>query len=148
MSTAKIEVIEDGALELSPSPDQLTAWSRAAAAANKSVADWLGEVADASSTSLSYDERSWPHVIKLDEPIDLGKGKVITEIEMRRGKLADIKGIKLGGELPTEQLMLVASRLSGQSIAVIERLDAVDAGEVMSISLDFYSRCLTTTRRR
>lgn len=145
MTTAKIEVLEDGALALHPSPDQLIAWGRAAG--DEPLADWLENIADDAATALSYDERTWPVVIELKFPFDFGKER-IDKIEMRRGKLGDIKGIKIGGEIPMEQLMLIGSRLSGKSLAIIERLDAEDAGEVTAIALDFYGRCLGTGKKR
>lgn len=145
MSTAKIEVLEEGTLTLRPSPDKLNAWSRAAA--DQPLADWLEEVADGAAGAVSYDERTWPVTIPLKHPVVLGQ-QTVTSLELRRGKLGDIKGIKLGGEIPTENMMTIASRLSGQSTAVIERLDAEDAGEVMSIALDFYARCLAAGKKR
>lgn len=145
MSETKIEVLEDGAVTLRPSPDQLTAWSRSAA--EQPLTDWLVELADDAATALSYEERTWPAVIPLKHPIEVGK-RTITELTMRRGKLGDIKGIKLGGDVPTEQLITIASRLAGEPTVVIERLDAEDSGEVMAIALDFYSRSLGGGRKR
>lgn len=84
----------------------------------------------------------WPQVIKLSHPFDFA-GETITELTFRRGKLGDIKGIKLSKEVPLDQIMLVASRLCGKPIKVIELLDFEDAGEVTDIALDFYKACLT-----
>lgn len=93
------------------------------------------------------DERTWPRVIKLLHPIQHGT-ETITSIEIRRGKIGDIKGMKLGGDVPADQLMLLASRLSGQPVAVIEQLDAEDGGEVMALALDFYGQCLVGGKKR
>lgn len=86
--------------------------------------------------------RVWPVVIQLRTPIDFGKTRV-EEITMRRGRLADIKGIKLG-EVATEHLILIASRMSGQPTAVIERLEDDEAGEVLALARDFFTKCLAT----
>lgn len=83
----------------------------------------------------------WPIRIALTAPIEWS-GQRITGLEVRRGKLGDIKGIKLTREMPTEDLIKIASRLTGQPTQVIELLDADDAGEVMEIAADFYGRCL------
>jgi hypothetical protein len=85
---------------------------------------------------------AWPRVVQLAYPVEFGKGSVIAQIEFRRGRAEDMKGISIGGTVPAKDLMLIASRLSGQPLRVIELLDMVDAGEAMSIALDFYEKCL------
>jgi hypothetical protein len=69
----------------------------------------------------------WPRVIKLKHPVKLGD-ETVTQLEMQRGKIRDLKGIRLGDDVPTEHLMLVASRLCGQPVRVIEMLDSEDGG--------------------
>jgi len=86
-------------------------------------------------------ERKWPVVVKLRHPVDLGSER-IAALEFRRGRLGDLKGMKVDGVPPADHLMLIASRLSGQPVKVIEMLDADDAGEVTDIALDFFARCL------
>lgn len=147
MSDGKIEVIGDGAVSVQATPDQLTAWSRSAAAAEMPLAEWLADVADDASVALSYSERTWPVVIELKHPIDRG-GQRIARIEMKRGSAGVLKGMKLGGEIPIEQLFTIASRLSGQFPDVIEKLSPEDSGEVLAIALGFYGQCLGTGRTR
>lgn len=132
-----IEVMNNGGVTVRPSPEQLLAWRRSAV--DKPMAVWLEEVADAAAHELT--ERTWPAIVMLKHPVDFGSQR-ITQLEFRRGKLADIKGMKLSGEMPTEHLITIASRMSGQTTQVIDRLDVDDAGEVMAIAIDFYGKCL------
>ncbi len=83
----------------------------------------------------------WPVVVELQTPIELGKSTV-TRIELRRGRWGDISDINLSDKLPANQLMLIASRLSGQPLGVIQRLDMDDTGPVFTAVMDFYVRCL------
>jgi len=99
------------------------------------------------STSEESTERKWPVTVTLKHPIDVGD-KHIETITLRRGSLKQFKGTKLGEAVPIEQLMLIASRLSGQPIGVIESLDMEDAGEVMAAALDFYEKCLKAGKER
>lgn len=92
-------------------------------------------------------EVTWPRVFKLKHPFSVGS-EHITEITLRRGKLGDTKGIKLGGDIPIEQLHLLACRLSGKTIKVIEELDAEDAGEIMEAVTDFLGKCLSAGKTR
>jgi hypothetical protein len=92
--------------------------------------------------------RTWPWVITLKHPVDFGDER-ITSLTVRRGRLGDLKGIKLGGDaMPADHLMLVASRMTGQPLKVIESLDPEDAEEVMSLVLDFFAKCLGGGRTR
>ena len=85
--------------------------------------------------------QTWPRVITLKYPVDFGSQR-ITALEFRRGRAGDLKGLKLGETIPTDQVLLVASRLCGQPLKVIESLDVDDSAEVMALALDFYGRCL------
>lgn len=90
---------------------------------------------------MSEPERT---IIKLKRPITLGS-EVIDELAFRRGRMGDLKGLPLRlDDVPWDALMTVAGRLTGQPTAVIERIDAEDAGEVVSRALGFYMGCLTT----
>jgi hypothetical protein len=89
---------------------------------------------------------TWPRVVKLRYPVDFGSDR-ITQLEFRRGRMGDIKGMKLGDTVPTENLLLIASRLCGKPVAALDLLDADDAGEVMDIALDFFAKCLTASKR-
>ena len=91
---------------------------------------------------------SWPRVIKLTHPVDFGSDR-ITSLEFRRGRIGDIKGMKLEpGSIQTDQLTVIAARLCGQPREVIEKLDADDAGEVLDVALDFLLKCLVPGKRR
>lgn len=134
--------VEVAGITLRPSPDQHAAWSDAAAGAP--LADWLEDLADDAATAK---ERTWPVVIRLRYPVTIGS-ETTDELRLRRGCIRDLKGMKLSGEMPTEHLMTIASRLSGQTTQVIERLDQEDAGEVMAIAIDFYGACLGAGKKR
>lgn len=82
--------------------------------------------------------------VTLRKPVDWGEGDKVVALTFRRGRLGDMKGIKVTGEPPAESLMLLASRLCGQPLPMIERLDPEDAGEVMGIALRFFAKCLST----
>lgn len=84
---------------------------------------------------------TWPMVVTLKHPVQFGS-ELVTALEFRRGRLGDFKGMKLG-ELPSsDQLMLIASRLCGRPLKVIELLVDEDAEEVMGAAFAFFARCL------
>lgn len=140
---ASIEVHEKGVLVCGDG-DQMAAWARAAG--DTALAEWIAGVADDAATNSAL-ERTWPCVVKLQHPIDHGSER-ITSLEFRRGRIGDLKGVKLGKELPTEDLVRLASKLCGQPVGVIDKLDIDDAGEVMDIALDFFAKCLATGQKR
>lgn len=85
----------------------------------------------------------WPRVVKLTVPVQLSeRSEVITQLTFRRGRFGDLKGVKLGSSLEADSMLLVASRMSGQPLGVLEALDADDAGEVSKIVTDFFGKCL------
>lgn len=96
---------------------------------------------EAEATAVLAALAKWPRTITLKYPVDRGSER-ITQLTVRRGRLGDLKGIKLGGDVAADDLMLVASRMCGQPRDVIEKLDPEDAEEVMSLVLDFFSKCL------
>jgi hypothetical protein len=92
-------------------------------------------------------ERQWPVTVTLATPVDFGS-QHIEAIEFRRGCMGDLKGLT-PGETPTfDQLILLASRMCGQPVKVIEKLGADDIGEVVQIALGFFMRSLAGGRRR
>jgi hypothetical protein len=101
----------------------------------------MSELQIESMTVESLAAKAWPIIVDLKTPIDLGKSSV-SRIELRRGRLGDLKGMQLREGLPADHMLLIASRLSGQPLGVIERLDMDDSGEVMAAVMDFYVRCL------
>lgn len=84
---------------------------------------------------------SWPRIVTLKHPFEFGKRR-ITSLEFRRGKNGDMQGINLREEVPMDDLVTIASRLCGETTKLIRELDFEDSGEVMSIALDFYAKCL------
>jgi hypothetical protein len=83
----------------------------------------------------------WPRVITLRHQFDFGKRR-IESITIRRGKLGDLKGLRLSETIPADQLVLVASRMTGEPVAVIEKLEDEDAGDVIGVVLSFFEKCL------
>jgi hypothetical protein len=114
---------------------------------SQSDAEMAKNETDTSGAGAPPAERQWPVVVVLRCPITFGTQHV-TELEIRRGRFGDLKGLKLSDEVPVDHLLQLASRLSGQPQRVIEQLDADDAGEVMSLALDFYGACLGGGRKR
>jgi hypothetical protein len=91
---------------------------------------------------------TWPRSVKLKHPIEYTDER-ISSLEFRRGRAGDMKGISLqDGSVPANDLMVIASRLCGQPLKVIELLDIDDVGEVTDIALDFYVKYLTATKKR
>lgn len=82
----------------------------------------------------------WPVTVNLRFPVDFGSQRIETLV-FRKGRLADLKGVAIG-EMPSiDQVLLVASRLCGQPLKVIESIDADDAAEVMALAMGFIGRC-------
>lgn len=84
-------------------------------------------------------------IIKLERPLRVGeKGAEITELVLRERLCAgDYRGLKLGslmttvGEVPIDDYLKIASRLSGQPDAVINDLGEADLAQVISAINDF-----------
>lgn len=85
--------------------------------------------------------RQWPVRVDLKHPIEFGK-QHISQLEFRRCRLGDLKGMKVDGIPPVDHLIMLASRMSGQFTSVIDRLDAEDASEVLAIALESFTSCL------
>lgn len=91
--------------------------------------------------------RTWPHVVKLQHPVDLGEGERLSSLMFRRGKAGDMKGLRLR-DLGHDDLMMIASRMCAQPVAILNQLDVDDVGEVVDIVMDFYVAYLKTGRTR
>lgn len=91
-------------------------------------------------------ERQWPVTLKLNHPVVFGS-ETIDTLTFRRGRLGDLKGVSVAGIPPTEQLIVVASRMCGQPQKVIESLDVDDVGPVLDVIVSFFARCLETGKR-
>lgn len=104
----------------------------------------MSEQADAATPTTAAPE-TWPRVVALKRPVDFGSER-ITSLEFRRGRFGDIKGMKVDDVPPAEQLMLLASRMCGKPLKVIEMLEADDVAEVLEIALGFFGRCLVGGR--
>jgi hypothetical protein len=130
-------------IELQPSVEQREAWERAAG--DQSLSAWLATVADAASGTQPA--MTWPHTVALRYPVEFGK-ETVTSLVFKRGRMEFLKGIKIDDVPPTEQIILLASRLCGQPLKVIESLDPDDASEVIAIALGFIARSLTRGSKR
>lgn len=85
----------------------------------------------------------WPITIVLQRPIEFG-GETVTELVFQRGKLGYLKGMSLERTPVADEAMLIASRLCGKPIRVIEELEGDDAKAVLVVTLAFFARCLGT----
>lgn len=84
----------------------------------------------------------WPLTIRLRVPVEFGK-EVIDELVFQNGNFGMLKGLGLTamGEPSLDALMVIASRLCGKPLGVIERLDPDDVDEVVKLARGFFSRC-------
>jgi hypothetical protein len=110
------------------------------------MSDEPEENAEAAAERLLTNQQ-WPIVVTLQHPIEFGSER-IASLSFNRGKMGDLKGVTVGGMPTTEQLMLLAKRLCGQPIEVIERIDPDDVSEVLAIALGFIYRCQRGGRKR
>ncbi len=92
-------------------------------------------------------DRKWPVLVTLKHPVDFGATNV-TSLEFRRGRMGDLKGMKVDGVPPIDQLLLLASRMCGQPIKVLEMLEDEDGAEVVELALGFFARCLGGGKKR
>lgn len=92
-------------------------------------------------------ERQWPVLVTLKHPFDFGSER-IASLQFRRGRMGDLKGMKVDSVPPVDQLMLLASRMCGQPIKVLEMLEDEDGAEVLEIAIGFFARCLGGGRKR
>lgn len=97
--------------------------------------------------SVASVERTWPVVVTLKHPVDFGSERV-SQLEFRRGRMGDLKGMKVDTVPPADQLLMIASRLCGKPVKVLEMLDAEDGAEVLELALDFFAKCLEGGNRR
>ena len=88
------------------------------------------------------ENKQWPITVKLRYPVEFGKDNTITQLEFRRGRFGDLKGIKADSMPSDEQMMLIASRMCAQPIKVLEMLDMEDVSEVREIVLGFFVKSL------
>lgn len=86
---------------------------------------------------------TWPVVVTLRFPVPHGK-RSITELVFQKGRVGLLKGMPTDTMPNADQCMMLASRLCGEPLDVIERLDPDDSAEVMALALGFFARCLTT----
>ncbi len=82
-----------------------------------------------------------PVTLTLRTPIQAGKDKLLAELTFRRGKLSDLRGVSPDSP-SVDDLMLIASRLSGEPVGIIGQLEEEDASEAMAIAIAFFRRCL------
>jgi hypothetical protein len=104
-------------------------------------------LAEAEAALAEIEAQPWPRIVKLAHPVDFGSESV-TVLEFRRGRMGDLKGVKMDGVPAMEQLMLIASRMCNRPLRVIELLDSDDTTEVLTIVLSFFRKCLPGGRRR
>jgi len=89
-------------------------------------------------------------VVKLRHPVkDEVEERTIEELRFRAGRFGDLKGLRFQfgtGAVPVEfdDLMTVASRLSGERVEIIAKLEGQDLAEVVRLALDFYLSFLMT----
>lgn len=91
--------------------------------------------------------RQWPIVVKLKHPVEYAD-ETVDSLTFQRGKLAFLKGVPVDGMPPIDKIVLMASRLCGKPVALLELLDSEDSGEVIELALDFFARSLEAGTKR
>lgn len=84
----------------------------------------------------------WPVTITLRTPIHFGK-ETIESLVFQKGNFGVLKGLELDAtqEPSMDALMVIASRLCGRPLGVIERVDPDDVEEVLAMARGFFARC-------
>lgn len=108
---------------------------------NASTSDQDFGTAEAEAKRILGD-RQWPYTYKLGVPVEFGN-ETIESLVFQKGFLGVLKGIgaKVDSLPGMDELMLIASRLCGRPLKVIEMLDPGDADEVIAVALGFFGRC-------
>jgi len=84
-----------------------------------------------------------PHTIELTIPVKWGEETRTTLVVNRRMQAKDFKGIK-ASDIRFDDMMKLISRVTGESIAFIEELDAADLFEASQVVQSFLPSGLTT----
>ncbi len=75
---------------------------------------------------------------KLKEPISLGEGDPITELNLREKVVAgDMRGLAMRDPMQHDEILKLIGRLSGQVDAVVNKMAFVDYVEVASFVSGF-----------
>lgn len=85
----------------------------------------------------------WPRRVVLRAPVAFGKDETLDELVFQKGNFGILKGLGLAPDAQPnlDALMVIASRLCGKPIGIIERLDPDDVEEVVDIARGFFLRC-------
>lgn len=97
--------------------------------------------ADQQEAAPVVPERTWPVAVALKHPVDFAD-EHITSLSFRRGKMGDLKGMTIDGVPTVDQQMLIASRMCGKPVKVIEMIADEDCSEVLEIVMGFFWKCL------
>lgn len=100
----------------------------------------IAAAADAVTAALTA-ERQWPVVVKLRKPVTFGS-EIVDSLQFRRGRIGDLKGTNIDAVPPVDQLLMIASRMCGRPVKVLEQLEDEDGAEVIELALSFFARCL------
>ena len=91
--------------------------------------------------------KEFPHEIKLNYPVEWGKEtRTIISIQ-RRLKAKYLKGIK-ANDIRMDDMIKLASRVTGEPISFIEELDAGDLMQLTEVVQSFFPSSLTTGDNR
>lgn len=89
----------------------------------------------------------WPVTVTLRHPVEFGKNETVMELHFQKGRFEFLKGMPVDETPTTDQLMVLASRLCGKPLKVIESLDPDDVQEVLAHALGFIARCRGAGRK-
>ena len=82
---------------------------------------------------------SKPRTVRLSQPI-VWEGKTVTEVQVRRPKVKDLRAMERDGTNPASQIdqgVAMAALLTELPIAMIDEMDAVDFAAVSEVIAGF-----------
>jgi len=82
----------------------------------------------------------FPYTLVLGTPVKFGKDE-IESIVFQKGNFGVLKGLSPGRTPTYDEIMIIASRLSGRPVKVFELLDPDDVDEVTAVAMGFFGRC-------
>jgi len=89
---------------------------------------------------MSYTSKT----IVLDTPITHGKEEIVELVIARKPTIGDLRGLRLASDPTPDDMMEIASRITGQPLPVIRQVALDDFAKIMEVLGDFFPSILTT----
>lgn len=84
------------------------------------------------------------HTFSLLSPIRNMKGEEIHEITMRRGRLSDLAGVKLGASMQMAEIIKIAAKMCGTTPQRLGELTGSDVSDILGRARHFFTVSLGT----